>query len=225
MTGSRLDTLLTEAMADPHAALRLIDAAARTHPHLDDEDIAALAEGSPRESAIVHAVRCRACAARLDAVADILAIHPIHAGDAPALAVDPPPALFASIARRPDGVLRVLATSGPRRTSAALQVRRGGRASAPDLVVGLRDAEVPTWEFALRPSGEANRVSLSATWRDNTRTPDALRVTAAGRVLAETTFVGGRAAFERLRPGCWRVEALRRERALAVAWLRWEPAP
>lgn len=222
MKGSKIDLLLTEAMAHPSTVLRLIDAATRSHPHLDDEDIAALADGSPRMSAIVHAVRCRACAARLEAVADILEIHPIHAGDAPALALDAPSALFAAIAQRPDSTLRILATSGPRRTSAALQVRRGDAASAPDLAVGLRDAEAPTWELALRPSGDKSRVSISATWRDDARTPDALRVTAAGRVLAETPFTGGRAAFERLRPESWRIEAIRDERALAVAWIHWE---
>ena len=222
MTGSRIDKLLAEAMAHPSNALRLIEAATRSHPHLDDEDIAALADGSARESAIVHAVRCRACAARLEAVADILGIHPIHAADAPALALDAPSPLFAAIAQRPDGGLRILATSGPRRTSAALQVRRRGAASAPDLAVGLRDAAAPTWELALRPSGDTSRVSLSATWLDDAHTPDALRVTAAGRVLAETPFAGGRAALERLRPDCWRIEAVRDARALAVAWIRWE---
>lgn len=221
---ARIDRHLFLALADPARAIALAEAATREHAHLDDEDVAAILDGAPRPSAIVHAALCSACAQRVEAVAALVDVHALPGRAAAPLALAPPPTLFARLALTPDGAIGVIDSSGPRRAQPAVSVRRSSASLPKDLhAVGLRDAHSPTWELRVAPSGTRTRVRVSAEWldADGAAAPAFLRVLANGRVIAEAPFHGGLASVDGLRAADWRIEALRDEAPLAVAWLGW----
>jgi hypothetical protein len=181
--------------------------------HLDDEDIAAFAERSPRASALAHALSCPTCEARVEALAPVLQAH-VLPQSAPLPEWIHAAPLFAALERRGDQ-LHLLEHTGVHRYRAAERVR----STEAHSTVGLRDrADQPRWELQLMLEPDGERMRLHVDWLDDTATPKVLRASSDGRILAETPFRRRTAALTGLRAAELRVDAVA-EAPLAIAWL------
>jgi len=185
----------------------------RSIPHLDDEDIAAFVDHAPRAAAIAHALHCRTCEARLEALAPVLEAHVLPPPiELPAWLHAAP--MFATAQLRGE-TLHLLEHTGVHRYRSAETVRSGNTIDA----IGLRDrADQPRWELQLMPEATGQRVRILAQWLDTATQPRSLRASVEGRILAEVPFRRRHAALSGLRIQDLRLDALA-DHPLAIAWL------
>lgn len=188
--------------------------------HLDDEDVAAILEGTPRLEALAHALGCSHCEARVRQVQPLLRLatlpDPTATPIAPVLRARP---LFATVGRTGRG-LTLRSHSGVRRSAAVAAVRHSAGLDA----IALRDhARRAVWELQLTPEGDRGRVRAHAEWLAGGPGPRWLRAVDGERVVAEAPFRDAAASLPDLRLRDLRIEAVATE-PLAVAWIAVEAA-
>ncbi len=213
---SPLDPCLFAALRCPDTAVALAGLLAKPPTaHLDDEDIAAVLERTPRLEALAHALSCEECEARIRQVEPLLQLatfpDPAPRPVTPLLRARP---LFATVARARHG-LALRAHSGVRLNQPAVAVRHGTSLDA----IALRDhAADAMWELQLTPEGRHGRVRAHARWLRKPPGPRWFRAVEGSRTLGEAPFRNGVATLPDLRLRDLRLEAVD-ETPLAVAWI------
>jgi len=115
-----------------------------------------------------------------------------------------------------DGGLEVSEASGVTRVNAAM-ASRGGQLEA----LTLRDrVESPQLELAIAQGSQASRLSLMVRWLDAPAEGLSARASYSGRLVAETDLCEGSALLENLRLADLRIDIVRADRTIGVAWLQ-----